>query len=513
MNVPQLATGLILAALPGLFSAYLFFVHGRTTLALTLLVVSSFLLHLVMAAADPFLHPWDERFHALVAKHMMTEPFRPMLRLDPILPYDPEAWCCNHIWVHKQPLFLWQMALSMKVFGVSEVAVRLPSAVMGALGTLLVYGIGRYWTKSREAAFIAAVWFGFSRYHLELTSGRYSLDHNDVAFAFYVTASIWAFTRYLSTGRSWRWAIAAGVFVGCAVLNKWLTGLLVFGGWGLHLLGSPARSEVRAWAQLGTAALVAVTVFLPWQLYILQAFPEESAIMYAHNRRHIFEALDGHRGDAWYHLLHLPLLYERLLFAFGVVGMVWIWWDRRIDKALTVAYVAMVVVLYGFFTLVATRMPAFTFPVHALIWSLIGYGAYRLTVWLSIRTRVSSTTALLVLTLAGALYSLDPHYLLDYRSPNNARRNAEIHNATIMRELDTAPLKGRVIINLKSMEDAELMFYQDVNAYHFFFEEAEFDSLVRAGYKFAAFTDHQKPLLRKYITESDAVIIIDQKFR
>ncbi|WP_420459623.1 ArnT family glycosyltransferase [Neolewinella sp.] len=190
IDVQELSARLAVAALPGLVSVYLFFARSCTTPALTLLIVSSFLLHLTMAAADPFLHPWDERFHALVAKHMMAEPFRPMLRLDPILPYDLEAWCCNHIWVHKQPLFLWQMVLSMKVFGVSEVAVRLPSAVMGALGTLLVYGIGRYWSKSREVGFTAALLFGFSRYHLELTAGRYNLDHNDVAFAFYVTAGI-----------------------------------------------------------------------------------------------------------------------------------------------------------------------------------------------------------------------------------------------------------------------------------------------------------------------------------
>ncbi len=70
------------------------------------------LLRLVLAGADPFLHPWDERYHTLVAKLLMDFPFRPMVRLDPILPYDPAVWCCNHVWVLKQPLFFWQMAAS-----------------------------------------------------------------------------------------------------------------------------------------------------------------------------------------------------------------------------------------------------------------------------------------------------------------------------------------------------------------------------------------------------------------
>ena len=513
MSPHQLATGLTLAALPGLYAIYLFFARGRTTLALTLLVVSSFLLHLVMAAADPFLHPWDERFHALVAKHMMAEPLRPMLRLDPILPYDLEAWCCNHIWVHKQPLFLWQMALSMKVFGVNEVAMRLPSAVTGALGTLLVYGIGRYWTRSREAGFIAALLFGFSRYHLELTAGRYNLDHNDVAFAFYVTAGIWTFSRYLGSGRAWWWALGVGCCVGAAVLVKWLTALLVFGGWGLHLLLSPARKNSYAWLQLGGAVLIAMAVFLPWQLYILHTFPEESAAMYDHNRRHIFEALDGHFGGGWYHLLQLPLLYERLLIAFAVPGAGLLWRDRRNARPLTMAYFAMILVIYVFFTTVATKMPAFTYPVHALVWTLIGYGLYRCGGWLSDRFNVKRVTVLTGLLIAGGLYSLDTPYLLAFRSADNAERNDRIHNATVLRDLDTSRYGDRIIINLPPYEDIALMFYHDVNAYSRVPERVQFDSLVRAGYMFAAFSGDGSSPLPDYVTQNEAVVLIDRPLR
>jgi len=31
------------------------------------------------AMLDPFLNTWDEQFHALVAKNMMANPFKPML--------------------------------------------------------------------------------------------------------------------------------------------------------------------------------------------------------------------------------------------------------------------------------------------------------------------------------------------------------------------------------------------------------------------------------------------------
>lgn len=75
-----------------------------------LLLFGAIGVRLFMITIDPFLHDWDERFHAIVAKNMITYPFKPMLFVNPVLPYDYRAWCCNHIWVHKQPLFLWQMA-------------------------------------------------------------------------------------------------------------------------------------------------------------------------------------------------------------------------------------------------------------------------------------------------------------------------------------------------------------------------------------------------------------------
>jgi len=117
-----------------------------------------------MAAVDPFLQDWDERFHALVAKNLIHHPLTPMLRLDPIMAFKIEDWCCNHIWVHKQPLFLWQMALSMKLFGVNEVAMRLPSVIMGTISIYFVYDLANRWIKNIDISFVAALLFAVSNY-------------------------------------------------------------------------------------------------------------------------------------------------------------------------------------------------------------------------------------------------------------------------------------------------------------------------------------------------------------
>ena len=79
-------------------------------LGLTAISVFSF-----SALLDPFLNIWDERFHALVAKNLMNHPLMPTLYDNPVVNMAYDRWDRYHIWLHKQPLFLWQIALSFKL--------------------------------------------------------------------------------------------------------------------------------------------------------------------------------------------------------------------------------------------------------------------------------------------------------------------------------------------------------------------------------------------------------------
>src|SRR5690606_8637655 len=159
-----------------------------------------------------------------------------MLRARPITDnYDQFVWCCNHIWLHKQPLFMWQMALNMKIFGVSEFSMRLPSVLMGTLLILLLYRITMLLTRDKAVALLSAGLLCFSNFHLQMISGIKGMDHNDVAHGFFVLSGIWAYAEYIKSGK-WRWVVIIGLFSGAAVLNKWLTGLLVYLAWGISFV-------------------------------------------------------------------------------------------------------------------------------------------------------------------------------------------------------------------------------------------------------------------------------------
>jgi len=138
-------------------------------------------------ARDRFLHTWDERFHALVAKNMIEHPLRPVLYADPVLPYDFRHWTANHVWLHKPPFALWLMALSMATFGVNEIALRLPNLLHSTLAVALTFAIGRRVVGER-AALLAAALQATNGYLLELAGGRTASDHVESLVVTLVTA-------------------------------------------------------------------------------------------------------------------------------------------------------------------------------------------------------------------------------------------------------------------------------------------------------------------------------------
>lgn len=508
--------GLAIASIPALASFYAFFILKRPNVALALVLLSALLLRLLLISLDPYLNEWDERFHALVSKNMIDHPFKPMLRVDPVLEYNYKEWCCNHVWVHKQPLFLWQMAASMKLFGVNEFAMRLPSALMGTIMVYFVHQVAHHWTKIGSVAFAAALLTTFSFYQLEMISGRYGLDHNDLAFTFYVTASIWAFIRYLRSDYDWRWALLVGIFVGCAILNKWLTGILVFGGWGLYiLLSKPLRTDVKRYMHIMLAVIIACVVFLPWQIYILQAFPQESAWAYEFNRLHITVPLDGHRGDSMFHIDWMSIHYGKLLLPVALIGVVQSLRAKTIDSALSVAMIAMAVVFIAFFTIAKTKMPAFTYPIASIVLVAISLGLVTIIeALLRIpRTKPFKGVVLAILLGASAFHTLQPNNIASWRSASNEVRSARMFNTKVYKSLEATLPKAHVLFNTMEHKEVDVMFYTKHIAYPQYPEEHVVDSLLLAGHQLAVFRIEGRSPLPTYMKHNEQVVVVEPKLQ
>lgn len=345
-----------------LMSLTFFIFHRKVSWSIVFLLLGGFLLRMFIGVLDPFLNIWDEQFHALVAKNMMEHPFSPMLYKSQLFDGGSYSWIGSHIWLHKQPLFLWQIALSMKVFGINALAVRMPSIILSTLVIGCIYRVGTL-LVSKETGYFSALLFACSHFCLTLVAGGYATDHNDIAFMFYISASIWAWVEYqqaTTQRRKYIYLGLIGLFSGAAVLVKWLVGLLVYSGWGISIIAvKQNRKEWRNYIHLIVSLLITVIVFLPWQLYISSTFPEQSAYEFALNTSHFFNVIEGHGGDGLYHLTQTNYIY-----GFAFVFMI-LFFALLVTKIKSKAYkyftITCFVIVYLFFSVAATKMIAFTF--------------------------------------------------------------------------------------------------------------------------------------------------------
>lgn len=332
------------------------------------LVLLAALIIRVDAARQHSLHIWDESYHAVVATRLIEHPLTPTLYERPPIERDPVNWTEGHVWLHKPPLAMWAMALSMAAFGIDEVVMRAPSVIWSTLGVLLVFAIGRRLYNER-VGLLAAGFQAVSGLLVSLASGRRVADHVDTALITCVELAVWVLVAGRGQSR-WRDA-AAGAAMGAGVLAKSVPALVVvpiaLAAWSVRR-GPRGASSRMVWLIAGAALVCG-----PWIVYSRLAFPLESQSAWLYTLRHITSVVEGQGGPWWTYLRDLPRLYGELIY----LPAIWICF-RLVLRAgvpadrLVVTWLA---VPYAVFSAMATKMPAFVaigapalFLIEALFW-------------------------------------------------------------------------------------------------------------------------------------------------
>jgi 4-amino-4-deoxy-L-arabinose transferase len=171
------------------------------------------------------LHEWDERFHALVAKNLIADPFTPTLYRNPAIEYDYADWTANHVWLHKPPGALWLIAGSMAIFGINEIAMRLPGILLSSAAVWLTYLIGRL-LFTPAVGLLAAGFQAVNGFLVALAAGRRVADHVDTALIAFVELGVWAALRHARDGRI-AMLLLSGAALGAGLLTKSLPALII----------------------------------------------------------------------------------------------------------------------------------------------------------------------------------------------------------------------------------------------------------------------------------------------
>ena len=166
----------------------------------------------------------------------------------------------GHLWFDKPPLFYWLTALSMRGFGVSEFAARLPSALLSVALVAATYALAR---RAYPNVPRAALWAGFV---LATSLQFFTLARaavTDMTLAVCLTLALYGLYTWTQTNQG-RWIALAGLMTGLGMLTKGPVALVLIGVQTLAylLLTRQAKRLLSPALWLGFALCLAVG--LPW---------------------------------------------------------------------------------------------------------------------------------------------------------------------------------------------------------------------------------------------------------
>lgn len=461
-----------LGAFAMIFAAYLLALRKRWV-AGALAVAGAALLMRAYAASDLALHPWDERYHALVAKHLIEQPLVPTLYADPLLPYDYRDWNSNHVWLHKPPLTLWLQAASMRVFGIAEIPMRLPSVLFATASVLVTFGIGCVLFSPR-AGLVAATFQAFNGLLVDLGAGRRLSDHVDTLLIFVMELGI--FATLVTDRRRPRFAgVVLGAACGLACLTKSLPGLLILPIWMVIRLQSSPRTPLLR--DLSVAGFVTALVALPWTIYAMSAFPLEWRHESSYTWRHMTHVVESQGGPPWWYLADMPREFGELVFvplAFALVSVL-----KGTASPARRAMLSWVAVPYLLFSAMATKMPAYVMLAAPALFLIQADFWLALQQW-RVAERRSWRKALLV--VASVVFALLPaRHLLSPTGPLEERER-DPEWARDLRELNMLVGAGKAAI-FNNPRPIEAMFYTPYVVYKHLPDRQQIDALRNRGYE------------------------------
>ena len=270
-----------------------------------------------LVASAPLFDP-DEGLHAAIAQEMVR-------RGDYVTPTF-----LGEPFLDKPILFFWTEAASLRVFGDTETAVRVPPLLFGLFGMFAVTALGRamFGEPAGTTAGIA-----YATMLLPLAVSHVAV--HDIGLVGFMSIACWCLVRILQASESGGSLVAsadplvasafpgpsnvegrrtflllaalAGACLGLSILTKGLVGIVVTGIFAACLAAYRPAATVRLGVALAIAIVVAVIVASPWYIAMEGAHP--GYLHYYFVERHLqgyLTATQRHAGRPfWY---YLPIL-------------------------------------------------------------------------------------------------------------------------------------------------------------------------------------------------------------
>ncbi len=345
------------------------------------------------------------------------------------------GWLSPHyggqLWFDKPPLFYWLTALSMRLFGISEFAARLPSALLAVELVAVTYALAR---RAYPQTPKAALWAGFT---LATCVQFFLLARaavTDMTLALTLTLALFALYVWTQTNQG-RWIALAGVMTGLAALTKGPVALVLIGVQTIAYLCLTRQAKRLLSPALWGGFALCLIVGLPWFLAMIHLHGQLfiKGFLEANNVTRYLQAEHKETSPFWF---FLPVLlggfFPWSLALPGALILAWRQgreeWQKRLADNPALFLGLWVALVFVFFSASQSKLITYIFPLYPAAAVLVGY-------WLTVsseRYKVSRANrretlslfvplwvyAVLLLILEGLLYKTGQKYHISQSTLN-----------------------------------------------------------------------------------------------
>ncbi len=317
-------------------------------------------------------------------------------------------------WFEKPPLFYWGAAVSFKLFGVSEAAARLPSAIAALLATLALACLALRLYGAETARWLLLL--------LPTSVGMIGFSHaaaTDMPFSGMLTIAMVCGAVVLGLTRNdktpiiprtpWLALILFGFFLGLAVLAKGPAAIILSGG-AVFFWALLTRRWRDAFRLLHPAAIATFCVTaLPWYILCARRNPDFFRIfIIEHNFKRFLTPEFQHIQPFWFYggvLLVALLPFTALALWSLVTGTIKLRRSKN-NSSNTLFFLTWALFCLIFFTISRSKLPGYILPAIPAIVLLMTHTLISLARQTTRLLRISLFVASLVFACGFAIFEV-----------------------------------------------------------------------------------------------------------
>lgn len=279
------------------------------------------------------------------------------------------------MWNTKPPLLIWLQAFFMKIFGVNEVAVRLPSALAGFFTCVVLVLFSSKYLKSN--------WFGFITVFVLITSYGYIDLHStrtgdyDALLALFTTLSGLLFFSFCET-KNYKHLYLFFLFTALAVLTKSITGMLFIPALIIYSIIQKQFLPLLK-SKHFYLGLLSFVILVFGYYFLREAYNSGYIAAVQENELggRFLEVIENHKHGFWYYFenfIEVNLSYWHLLVPCGIITGLVIK-NKKINR-LTLFSTLMVITFFLIISTAQTKIKWYDVPLYPFLALIISVFIY-----------------------------------------------------------------------------------------------------------------------------------------